>query len=89
MTNEKKQQVVDKAFTKENAKRIQCDFKIGEDRLMMVSHYPKKLDPKTHGPCLITQVFTNGIVRILRNDTVEETVNTHKLYPHKGPQVSS
>ena len=47
VVNKRKHQLVDGALMKENAKRIQHNYKIG-DNVMMASYDPKKLDPKLH-----------------------------------------
>ena len=85
VTNKKKQQLAGSALMKENVKRIQHNCATG-DKVMMKSYDPKKLDPKLHGPHLITQVFTNGAVKTLRNGTVEETASARKLHPRRGDQ---
>ena len=59
VVNERKQQLVDNALMKANARRIQYNYKVG-DKMMMISYDLKKLDPKLFGPYKITQEFTNG-----------------------------
>lgn len=53
-----------------------CDPTKGKERLL--------------GPCPITEVRTNGAVRIKRENAryLEETLNIRKLQPHKGPPVN-
>ena len=49
----------------------------------MATYDSTKLEPKTHGPYEIAQVFTNGTVKIQRDETEEEIAK----FPHKEPNV--
>ena len=80
--HELRQQKVDESAKRENAKRISHIFKI-DDMVDMITYDPNRLEPRLHGPYRIVQVFTNGAVRIRKDDT-EETVNIRKLFPHKS-----
>ena len=78
----KRQQHVDESARRENAKRIKHVFKIG-DKANMITCDPTKLEPRTHGPHEITQVFTNGTAKMSKDEVTEEIVNIRKLFPHK------
>ena len=81
---DRRQHLINENLRRANAKRIEWNYNIN-DRVMMVEYDPTKLDAKTHGPYLITRVFTNhGTVRIQRKPHVQETVNIRKIYPYKG-----
>ena len=54
-----RQQMIDESVRRENAKRARHVFEAG-DRVNMVACDPKRLEPRTHGPHEITQVFING-----------------------------
>ena len=57
---------------------------------MVTKYDPTKGQERLHGPYPITEVRTNGTVRIKRDNTgyLEETFNIRKLQPYKGPPVN-
>ena len=77
----KEQVLVDKANLRENKKIIDYDYQL--DDLVYVIKYDifRKLDSPKHGPYPITEVFTNGTVRIQRG-MVNERINIRRLEPH-------
>ena len=46
---------------------------------MVITEDPTKLEQRTHGPYLINQVFTNGIVELQLNAANATIVNIWKL----------
>ena len=72
-----KQEAIDKANIKENAKSRYVDNKIGDKILILNKATHKgKLEPTVlpGGPWNITQVHTNGTVSILKNSYVERMI---------------
>ena len=79
----KKQEIINTANLKENAKRRYFDYKIGDLILILNKQSNRgKLEPITlpEGPWKIMQVHTNGIVSILRNKYVER-INIRRIRP--------
>ena len=77
----RKQQLVDKANLRENNKRIDYDYKVGQQVYVVTDGVQRKLDRPKTGPFEITEVFTNGTVRIQRG-AVDERINIRSLEPH-------
>ena len=77
-----RQQLIDEGARRENAKRTNHVCKVGE-KASMAAYDPAKLEPKAHGPCMITQVFASGAARIQLGESTEEIVNIRKLFPCK------
>ena len=59
-----KQQQVDIDKSKENAKQETHDYAIGNQFYVEMTGIYRKLDYKKQGPYIITEFFTNGIVRL-------------------------
>lgn len=81
---QKRQQKVDEALRRENAKRRRHDYRVGDQvyELISVSNsISARMTPRTRGPYTVLQVFTNGTVKIRRNNGVEERVNIRHLRP--------
>ena len=49
----------------------------------MITCGPTKLEPRTHGPHAVTEIFTNGTAKIMKEDVTEEIENIRKLFPHE------
>ena len=77
----RKQQLVDKANLRENNKRIDFDYKVGQQVYVITDGVQQKLDQSKSGPFEITEVFTNGTVRTQRC-AVDERINIRRLEPH-------
>ena len=77
----RKQQLVDQANLRENAKRIDFDYKIGQQVYILKDGIQRKLDSPKMGPFNITEVFTNGTVNIQRG-AITERINIRRLEPH-------
>ena len=77
----KKQISVDKANLRENAKRVDYDYVVGQQVYVKNDGIQRKMDSPKSGPFVITQVFSNGTVRIQRN-MVNERINIRRLEPH-------
>ena len=77
----RKQHLVDKANLRENNKRIDYDYKIGQQVYIIADGIQRKLNSPKSGPFEIIDVYTNGTVRIQRG-TVVERINIRRLEPH-------
>ena len=76
-----KQRKLDIDNVRENVKRVTHDYAIGNQVYVEMTGIYHKLDYKEKGPYRITEVFTNGTVRV-QNEQVNERINTRRLNPH-------
>ena len=79
-----RQQGINKALLRDNAKRKEHTFKLN-DKVWMQEPDPDKLQPRKAGPFTIAQVHDNGTVKIQKTPSVVETVNIQKLTPYREP----
>ena len=77
----RKQALVDKANLRENKSRVDYDYKTGDLVYITKDGIMRKLDVPKLGPFPITDIFTNGTVRIQRG-AVNERINIRRLEPH-------
>ena len=77
----RKKQIVDKANLRENHKRIDFDYEVGQKVYVITDGIQRKLDRPKKGPFEIMEVFTNGTVRSQRG-AVDERINSRRLEPH-------
>ena len=77
----RKQHLVDKANLRENNKRVDFDYEIGQQVYVVTKGVQRKLDRPKKGPFPITKVYTNATVRI-RRGAVNERINIRRLEPH-------
>jgi hypothetical protein len=77
----RKQKAIDAANVRENARRINHDYQIGDQVYVINDGIQRKMDTPKNGPYPITDVFTNGTVRIQRGP-VNERINIRRLEPH-------
>ena len=75
----RKQRLISKNNAKENKKRVEHDYKIGE-RVLIFSSDPNKMEQPRRGPYDIIQVQTNGTVT-LQKDNVTERYNVRQIVP--------
>ena len=76
-----RQMSVDKANLRENRNRVDYDYQIGQRVYVVCDGIFRKLDGPKFGPFPITDIFTNGTVRIQRG-SVNERINIRRLEPH-------
>jgi len=80
----RRQQLVDRSNARENKKRVPYDYTVGQKAMIIKatdgSHLPKPEDVH-EGPYEVTQVFTNGTVRLQRG-AVNERLNVRRLTPY-------
>ena len=76
-----KQRQIDIDNFRENAKWVSHDYAIGDWVYVEMTGIYQKLDYNKQGPYRITEVFTNGTVRVQRRQ-VNERINIRRLKPH-------
>ena len=80
--NLERQRKADVANKRENSKRIDYDYKVGQKAYIVNTDIHRKLNGPKKGPYLkITEVYTNGNVRLQRG-AVNERINIRRLEPH-------
>ena len=77
----RKQKLVDNANLRENAKRIDYDYAVGQQVYVTSNGITRKLDRPKKGPFPIVQIYTNDTVCI-RCGAVDERINIRRLEPH-------
>ena len=76
----RRQKQVDQSNKEENKNRIDFDYRVGTKVVLIKDGILRKAEDKNIGPYLITEVFSNGTVRIQRG-TINERVNIRRLSP--------
>ena len=62
-------------------KRTDYDYRLGTKVVFINNGIHRKAEDKNIGPYLITEVFSNGTVRIQRG-TISERINIRRLKPY-------
>jgi len=78
-----KQRRINYNNVQENDRRAIHDYKVGEYAYILRDGNYRKLEGDKQGPYRISEVFTNGTVRI-RKGIVKERLNIRRLTPHFG-----
>ena len=78
---QKRQQQINQDNARENSKRIQHDYAVGDNAYIIKDGIYRKLEDPHLGPFPITQIYANGTVRIQRG-AVNEQINIRRLTPH-------
>ena len=73
-----KQKIINKSNVAENAKRLEYDYEIDDEVLIVRDGHFRKLEGPYLGPYSIVQVYTHGTVRI-RRGTITERINIRRL----------
>ena len=76
-----RQQSVDKANLCENRKRVDYYYQVGQQVYVIRDGIFRKLEGPKFGPFPITDIYTNGTVRIQRG-SINEQINIRRLEPH-------
>jgi hypothetical protein len=79
---QRKQDIINVNNRKENLKRIEHEYRVGEKVLLEKPGLISKLSAPRTGPYRITETYANGTVRIQRG-VVNERVNIRRLTPYK------
>ena len=82
--HENRQQLIDENLIRQNNKRIEYHYRVG-DSVLIKAKSPSKLQDKAIRPFQIVQVYTNGTVEVQRRLGVTERINIHRLIPYKAP----
>ena len=77
----RKQALIDKNNERENSKRVDFDYIVGQRVLLINTDLQRKLDDPTQGPFKIVQTHTNGNVSILCGSVIEH-VNIRRIKPY-------
>jgi hypothetical protein len=75
----RKQKLIDKNNERENAKRVDYDYKIG-DQVLIYTPDPNKMEQPREGPYPVMQVHTNGTVT-LQKGAVTQRYNIRQIVP--------
>jgi len=82
MIEEQKQRRIAENNKRENERRVEHDYAVG-DRVLKLIADPNKVEPKREGPCTIERVHTNGTVT-LRFGNLIERLNIRQIVPYKS-----
>ena len=77
----KKQKQIEMDTERHNKNRITHDYEVGEKVLIKQERVHRKYEWEYEGPYSITQIYTNGTVRIQRN-AFTERINIRRLMPY-------
>ena len=77
----KKQKSVDKANLRENRNRVDYDYQVGQQVYVIKDGIFRKLEGPKLEPFLVTDIYTNGTVRIQKG-SVNERINIRRIEPH-------
>ena len=78
----KRQIMIDENLRCQNQKRREFNYAIGQEVLVKTVN-PNKLEPRAHGPYMITRVYTNGMVDIQRSEHEVERINIRRIIPFR------
>ena len=77
------QQMIDKNLIRQNKKRIEYHFRVG-DRVQQIVWNKTKLSKRFNGPFLVLATHCNGNITTKRTPTVTDTQSTRWFAPYKG-----
>jgi hypothetical protein len=77
---QRRQELVNRDNARENARRIEFDYEAGHKVLIRKDGVLRKAEDRYEGPYVITQVHTNGTVRIQRG-SMSERINIRRITP--------
>ena len=77
----RKQDLINKGVLRANRTRYAHTYKINDKVLYTVPGIVPKMEAPRAGPYRVTQVFTNGTIRI-RRGAITETVNIRNVVPY-------
>ena len=79
---QKRQEAIDKNNTRENSKRVEHEYKLGDLVSLTRPGIQRKLRRKRDGPYTVTKVHDNGTISIRQNEAVVERVNLRRVTPY-------
>ena len=82
----KKQAIINKNNQKENAKRVEHEYQVGDKVLIKNKLRKHKFDPEWLGPVEIIRLYTaeNGTIRY-RDGIKTDVINIRNIYPYEEP----
>lgn len=80
--SKRKQDQVDRDNLRENSKRVKHDYVVNQQVYVVRDGVYRKLEKPHEGPFTITQIYTNGSVKIQKSPHVTERINIRRLTPH-------
>ena len=82
LLREKRQVVIDKNNLRENKRRKEHDYMVG-DQFLIIAYKPNALEARANGPpYTITQVHSNGTVSYGLNEEVIDRINIRRIKPY-------
>ena len=78
-----RQQLIDENLIKQNKKRIEHHYRVG-DRVEQIVWNKTKLSKRSDGPFRVLATHCNGNLTIQRTPTVTDTQSTRWFRPYKG-----
>ena len=75
----RRQQQIDNSNALENKRRLSYDYKVGDKVLIVKKGIIRKVEDPNEGPYTITQVHTDGTVRIQRG-AISERLHIRRLH---------
>ncbi|MGH7974544.1 MAG: RNase H-like domain-containing protein, partial [bacterium] len=84
---QRKQNLIDRSNTRENAKRIPHNYAIGDKVTIENMQTQRKIACPRQGPYVITRINANGTVVVQRSPAVTETLNIRRLNPFHSPVI--
>ena len=83
MIRENRQQMIDENLRRQNAKRVQHHYQVG-DRFYIVIWNRTKGSRQLEGPFVILRTNTNGTLDFRRTPTVIDNIGIRHCRPYKG-----
>ena len=78
----RRQELEDRNNNRENNSRVDFDYRVGQKVLLRKDGIIHKAELKYNGPYIITEVHTNGTIRIQQRGTVSERLNIRRVTPY-------
>ncbi|MGH7954563.1 MAG: hypothetical protein ACREOZ_01230, partial [Gloeomargaritales cyanobacterium] len=80
--HQRKQRLISASNRKENLKRTQHVYNIGDQVLIEHGRPGPKISRRTEGPFEVVGVYANGTVDVQRNAAIRERVNIRRIRPY-------
>ena len=84
MLQEKRQALIDKNNLRENRRRKDHNYSVG-DQIMIIAYKPHALQDRAKGPYTISQIHVNGTVSYMLNEEVIDRINIRRIKPYYSP----
>ena len=80
---EKKQKLINKNNKKENEKRIEYEYKVGDKIMLKTESKTKYGEDQYEGPYVILRINDNGTVKFRKKRSILDTINIRNIHPYK------